>query len=171
MGRAPVVVVMGVTGSGKSTVGRRLAAALDVEFLDADDFHSPENVAAMRVGQPLDDAKRAPWLDELHAELARRRARGCVLACSALNQWSRRRLTGELEHVRFVALVGDRDLLRRRIDRRRGHFATSALLDSQLATLDLRGVDVVVDTGRPVDDVVSAALEALTAGGPRRVRP
>ena len=155
-----MVVVMGVEGVGKSTVGRRLADALGVEFVDGDDEHSPAAKERMAAGIPLDDEARAPWLDRLDAILRRHQGRGLVLACSALTPAYRQRLSRGVPDVAFVALVAPRDVLMERIADRRGHFAGTDLLDSQLATLEL-GDDVqVVDATKPLEKVVAAAVRA-----------
>jgi carbohydrate kinase (thermoresistant glucokinase family) len=160
-GRKPLVVVMGVEGVGKSTVGRQLADALGVEFVDGDDEHSPAAKERMAAGIPLDDAARAPWLDRLDAILRRHAGSGLVLACSALTPAYRRRLSLGVPDVAFIALVAPRDVLMERIAERRGHFAGTNLLDSQLATLEL-GDDVqVVDATKPLEEVVAAAVRAV----------
>jgi gluconokinase len=136
-----VIVLMGVAGAGKTTVGSALAAALDWSFYDADDFHPPENVARMRGGLALTDEDRAPWLAALRELLADVLARGghAVLACSALRQAYRAALVPAgtpAPAVRFVYLHVDAHLLGERLRNRRGHFAPAALLESQLATLE-----------------------------------
>lgn len=159
--RRPVVVMMGVEGVGKSTVGRRLAEELGVEFVDGDDEHSASAKERMAAGIPLDDAARAPWLDRLDTILRRHATTGVVLACSALKHAYRERLTGGAADVVFIALVAPRDVLMERIADRRGHFAGTDLLDSQLATLEL-GPDVhVVDATKPVEEVVATARSAV----------
>lgn len=159
--RRPIVVMMGVEGVGKTTVGRRLADELGVEFVDGDDAHSPEAKERMAAGIPLDDRARAPWLDRLDAIVREHRATGLVLACSALKHAYRERLTRGVSDVAFVALVAPRDVLMERIADRRGHFAGTDLLDSQLATLEL-GDDVKkVDATRSLDEVVAAARAAV----------
>lgn len=157
------VVVMGVAGCGKSTVGGLLAARLGLQFVDADDLHPPSNVAKMSAGAPLTDDDRRPWLARVAEVL---RAGGddgapAVVACSALRRSYRDALRdGAGGDVAFVHLHGDRDLLARRIAARADHFMPPALLDSQLATLeplagDETGVVVDVDqaAGRAVDVV------------------
>ena len=159
--RRPVIVVMGVEGVGKSTVGRRLADELGVDFVEGDDQHSPEAKEQMAAGIPLDDEDRAPWLDRLDAIVREHEATGLVLACSALKHAYRQRLTRGVSGVAFVALVAPRDVLKERITDRRGHFAGADLLDSQLATLEL-GDDVkTVDATKPLDEVVAAARAAV----------
>ena len=157
----PLVVLMGVEGAGKTTVGRRLANELGVEFIDGDDEHSAAAKDRMAAGIPLDDAIRAPWLDRLDAILRQHESSGLVLACSALTPAYRQRLSRGVADVAFVALVAPRDVLVERIAHRRGHFAGTDLLDSQLATLEL-GDDVkTVDTTGSLEDVVAAARRAV----------
>ncbi len=132
------VVVMGVSGSGKTTVGKRLAKALGVAFVDGDDLHSPEARAKMSSGQPLDDADRWPWLDRIAAALADSRApRGRVVACSALRRAYRDRLrAGAGEEMRIVYLEANPRLMRERVASRRGHYMPASLVDSQFAALE-----------------------------------
>ncbi len=154
------IVVMGVTGSGKTTIGRIVAARLDAPFLDADDFHSEDAIAKMHAGHPLTDADRAPWLQRMHAALRDVGDGPVVLACSALKQEYREALRVGIAPLTFVVLDVDPATLAHRLAARTDHFAGTALLPSQLATLEL-GDDVVrVDgTGTP-DDVASAVVAA-----------
>ncbi|HJR60644.1 MAG TPA: gluconokinase [Vicinamibacterales bacterium] len=160
-----VVIVTGVAGSGKTTVGRALADRLGWRFHDADDLHSPESVERMRRNIPLDDAQRQPWLLRVRAviEGAIREGTGAVIACSALKERYRRTLAGGLPGVRFVFLTGDPDLLRDRLEQRAGHFAGADLLDSQLAALEPPEDVLTLDVALPVDalvDRITATLEA-----------
>lgn len=166
MAEAPTtarVVLMGVAGSGKSTVGRALADTLGVAFVEADDLHSPAAKRTMAAGRPLDDAAREPWLDRVHARLAlaARDRRGVVVACSALKPAYRARLTRGIEGVVFVALVATTDVLEGRLERRADHFAGPALLPSQLQDLDLDDTVTTVDASGPLDEVVAAAAAAV----------
>jgi gluconokinase len=151
------VVVMGVAGSGKSTVGAALAGRLGWTFLDADDFHPPANVDKMRRGEPLDEADRSPWLARLNQLLRSHLDRDddVVLACSALTRSARGRLARGIA-VRFVHLHVAPEVLAARLEHRAGHFMPAGLLDSQLATLEVPGPDeaLVVDADRPLDAVV-----------------
>jgi gluconokinase len=156
-----IVVVMGVSGSGKSTVGAALARALDWPFVDADDLHPPANVAKMAAGTPLTDEDRWPWLDRVVAEL-RRVGGDVVLACSALKASYRERLA-RAGDVRFVHLRGERDTIARRLAKRRHRYMPATLLDSQFATLEAPRDAIDVDIGASVDAQVRAIVAALGA--------
>jgi gluconokinase len=149
------IIVMGVTGSGKSTVGRRLAAALGWRFIDADVHHPPTNVAKLRAGVPLTEADREPWLAELHGLLRAAVARGeaVVLACSALRARYRALLRQDLPGVAFVYLRADAALLASRLAGRQ-HFVNPVLLPSQLATLEEPRDELTVDADLPPDEIV-----------------
>lgn len=160
-----VVVVMGVSGAGKSTIGPLLAERLGVPYAEADTFHSPANVAKMAAGTPLTDADRAPWLDAIGAWARDRAGRGGgVVSCSALKRAYRDRLRAAAPGVVFVHLSGDRELLARRMAARTDHFMPVSLLDSQLATLQPLGDDeagVTVDVGDDPAEVAERAAVAL----------
>lgn len=160
----PLVVIMGVAGSGKTTIGGRLAQALGVPFVEGDEFHDPENIERMQRGEPLTDEMRRPWLERLNQELHRRRITGVVLACSALTDQARRWLAAGLPDVRFVVLTGDRELLRERLAHRRGHFFDPDLLDSQLATLEIPDDGIVIPIAGTPEEVTERALAALAFG-------
>lgn len=153
-----VVVITGVSGSGKSTVGRALAASLQWRFHDADDFHTTENIERMRQGIGLDDDMRQPWLLRIRAaiEAAIRDCAGAVVACSALKARYRAVLAGGLEGVRFVFLDADRELLLQRLASRPGHFAGPSLLDSQLDALEPPSHALRLDASRPVAELVES---------------
>ncbi|HEX5091528.1 MAG TPA: gluconokinase [Burkholderiales bacterium] len=153
-----IVVVMGVSGCGKSTVGALLAQALGAEFLDGDDFHPPENVAKMAAGTPLTDADRAPWLAGLNAELRRRRH--AVLACSALKE-SYRAALREGVACRFIHLRGSRELIASRMAARRHRYMPAALLDSQYAALEPPADAIDIDVALPAAGCVAAILAQL----------
>ena len=133
-----IVVVMGVSGSGKSTVAALLAAALGCQFQEGDDLHPPENVEKMRRGTPLTDADRLPWLRKIAEEIDGWRARGeCgVLTCSALKRSYRDIIIGDRRDVVLLYLRGSRELIHQRMVASHGHFMPVALLDSQFATLE-----------------------------------
>lgn len=165
-GGVPLVVVMGPAGVGKSTVGKRLSVELGVPFVDGDEEHSRAAIARMAAGIPLDDALRKPWLHRLNRILTQHAGGGLVLACSALTPAYRRQLARGLEGVVFVALTVPREVLIERLAFRRGHFAGPALLDSQLAKLELDDAVHVVDASGSVDATIAAALSAVKASLP-----
>lgn len=156
-----VIVVMGVSGSGKSTVGRALADAIGARFHDADDFHPPENVRKMKSGRPLDDRDREPWLAALSDAVASWLARPGtdVLACSALKERYRRRLGVDNDRVRLVYLEGSAALIRSRMERRE-HFLLPELLESQFAELDPPAAALALDISEPVERLVQRIRDA-----------
>ena len=129
------LVVMGVSGCGKSTVGHAIAQQLGLAMVDGDDLHAPESVVRMRAGQPLTDADRWPWLDRVGQRLATSEA-GLVIACSALRRSYRDRIRQHAGTVRFLFLDGPHDLIAQRLQQRRGHYMPATLLDSQFSTLE-----------------------------------
>lgn len=158
-GPGPRIVVMGVSASGKSTVGRALAQRLRVEFVDADDLHPRANVEKMAAGVPLEDADRWPWLDATADRLASAPT-GVVVACSALKRSYRDRIRARAGRTLFVHLEGDPDLLMARSRERVGHFMPSSLLASQCATLeplDATERGFGLDFSRPVAELVEEA--------------
>lgn len=161
------IVVMGVSGCGKSAVADGLGAALGLPVVDGDHLHTPEAVAKMRAGTPLTDADRWPWLDRIGAALAAP-PEGCVVSCSALRRAYRERLRAACPGLRFVFLDGDAALIGARMQARQGHYMPAALLASQLATLERPGPDEAdvhrVDIGVPLAEVVAAARRGLAAG-------
>jgi len=155
-----VVIVMGVTGVGKTTLGAALAAERGVPFLEGDAFHPPENVRKMSAGIPLQDADRWPWLELLgQAIAARREPNGAVATCSALKRAYRDRLRSLIaEPLLFVCLQADREAIAARMQARRGHYMPVALLDSQLATFELPGKDeraIVLAAGESVHNLLA----------------
>ncbi|MDQ0547056.1 gluconokinase [Methylobacterium brachiatum] len=172
---AQVLVVMGVSGSGKSTVGALIAERLGWIFVDGDSFHTPEHIAKMHAGHALDDEDRAPWLARIATWIQHRLEAGesGVVVCSALRRAYRDVLTRGSRRVRIVYLEGDRALIAKRLTERHGHFMSPRLLDSQFATLEAPGPDerpIVVGIDEPPDaiaDRVAAQLaeEARTTAG------
>jgi len=151
---------MGVSGSGKSTVGAALAKRLRVPFVDGDTLHPPANIAKMATGQPLDDDDRHPWLEKVGEWLAGHRDSG-VVSCSALKREYRDQLRAHCPDVEFLHLGGSPELIRSRLAPRTGHFMPAALLRSQFDTLEPLGPDeagVTIDVGRGVDAIVEAFL-------------
>lgn len=161
-----LLIVMGVSGCGKSHVGRRLAEHLDCAFLEGDTLHPEANIARMRAGVPLDDADRRPWLDAIGAWLDARQARheAAVITCSALKRCYRDRLRQGRPGVCFAWLKVDRTELQRRLHARSAHFMPPSLLDSQLAALQVPAADepvVTVDANRDINHTVRLTLDLL----------
>jgi carbohydrate kinase (thermoresistant glucokinase family) len=153
-----IVIVMGVSGCGKSTIGALLAQRLGAEFLDADEYHPPENVARMASGVPLTDEDRRPWLERLNAELRKRM--DAVLACSALKE-SYRSILAEGIDCRFVHLRGSIELIRSRMAHRKHRYMPAALLESQFAALEAPAGAIEVDIARSPEDCVETVVAAL----------
>jgi gluconokinase len=159
---APLIVAMGVSGSGKSTVGAALAQRLRVPFADADDFHPPANIAKMTAGHPLDDTDRRPWLEAIGEWLTEHTDGGGVMSCSALKRVYRDQLREHAPGVEFLHLAGSREVIARRQASRPGHFMPASLLDSQFAILeplepDERGQAVDVD--QSIDAIVQEYVD------------
>ena len=158
-----MVVIAGVAGSGKTTVGRALAERLHWTFYDADDLHTAENRDRMHRGLPLDDARREPWLRRVRAVIqwALSEGMGAVIACSALKARYRATLSEGLSGVRFVFLEADRTLLLERLSERTGHFAGASLLESQLEALEPPMDGLSLDASQPVSVLVDAIVSRL----------
>ena len=158
------LVVMGVSGSGKSTVGAALAQRLRVPYEDADDLHPPENVAKMSAGHALDDDDRYPWLEAVGGWLAEH-PDGGVMACSALKRRYRDQLRRHAPDLEFVLLEGTSEVIGRRQASRPGHFMPASLLASQFATLEPLETDedgVVIDVDQSVDAIVQGYVASMT---------
>lgn len=162
----PLVVLLGVSGSGKSTVGRLLARELRVPFKDADDLHSQANLNKMAAGEPLDDDDRWPWLQEVGNVLSAADSEhtGLVIACSALKRSYRLAILAVEPRTRFVLLDGPREVLEDRLAQREGHFMPASLLDSQLATLEQLddtepGISVTID--QPAEAIALEVFRVL----------
>lgn len=152
------IVVMGVSGSGKSTVGAALAQRLRVPFADADDFHPPANIAKMTAGHPLNDEDRYPWLEAIGEWLAEH-AGGGVMSCSALKRTYRDQLRRHCPNVTFLHLTGTTDVITRRQASRPGHFMPAALLASQFETLEPLDADehgISIDVDQSIDAIVDS---------------
>ncbi|MFJ8696563.1 gluconokinase [Streptomyces roseolilacinus] len=159
-----VVVVMGVAGTGKTTLGPLVAERLGAPYAEGDDFHPAANIAKMSAGVPLDDADRWPWLDAIGRWAGEHAGRGGVVSCSALKRSYRDRLRAAAPDAVFLHLAGDRALIEGRMAARRGHFMPTALLDSQFATLQPLGADeagVAVDVSGTPEEITDRAVAAL----------
>ena len=157
-----IVIVMGVMGAGKTTVGSLLAQKMGCEFVDGDSFHSASNVEKMRQGIPLTDADRASWLGAIHDAVVDWIAQGqnVVLACSALKRSYREKI-GIRPEVKFVYLKGSPEVIARRLRSRRGHYATEQLLDSQFAILEEPEGAITVDVSLPPKEMVARIRRGL----------
>jgi gluconokinase len=161
-----VAIVMGVSGSGKTTIAELLAAAHGWRFQEGDSLHPAANVEKMHRGTPLTDEDRSPWLRAIAAEIDDYRARGesLVVSCSVLKRSYRDIIIGNRPDVALVYLTGSRDLIRSRLEARHGHFMPVALLDSQLATLEEPGADehpITVDVGERPAEIVARIVQEL----------
>ena len=172
MGILMTIIVMGVSGSGKTTVGRRLADALGGSFHDGDDFHPPENVRKMASGEPLSDADRWPWLEAIRSFIQESRAKDTVtvIACSALKKTYRQLLSGNGNDVVWIFLRGDYELIRERMEARSDHFFDADLLQSQFDALEAPGEEeaIVVDVDATPDAIAEEIMEQLPESLVRR---
>ena len=163
-----ILVLMGVSGCGKTTVGKMLADCLGWRFLEGDELHPPANIAKMKSGTPLDDADRKPWLEAIAARIDQWRAQEAqgIVACSALKRAYRDILIGDRDDVGLVFMSGSQDLIAARLAARKGHFMPPGLLDSQFATLQPPGPDespITIDIDAPAAELVTRILAALAA--------
>lgn len=154
-----IVLVMGVSGSGKSTIGRPVAERLGWRFIDADDHHPPGNVEKMAAGIPLDDGDRWPWLDALNRIL--RAEANAVIGCSALKESYRQRLLAGIGDARVVFLEGSKALIASRLAARKHRYMPPSLLDSQFATLEPPAHAIRIDVAASVEDCVASILRVL----------
>ena len=154
-------IVMGVSGCGKSSVGKSLAQSLGWDFYDADDFHPPENIAKMAKGIPLDDSDRAPWLASLHDMILSKLTDNSpsVLACSALKERYRQQLTKGNESVQVVYLKGSYDLIWSRMEKRTAHYMKPHMLQSQFETLEEPTNALTIDISLPVENIVQEIIQ------------
>jgi gluconokinase len=157
------VILMGVAGSGKTAVGKKVAEKLNWIFLDADNFHPPANIEKMKHGIPLNDDDRIPWLQRLHDELQHQLAEGrsVILACSALKESYRSMLGDHVSALAFVHLDVDAETIRNRLQHRTAHFFPKELMESQFAALEKPKDAIIVDARKPLDAVVDQVIHAL----------
>ncbi|HKB82054.1 MAG TPA: gluconokinase [Burkholderiales bacterium] len=156
------VILMGVSGVGKTTIGRILSGRLGWPLLDADEFHSAASIEKMRNGISLEDADRWPWLDRMNAALREREVRdeSVLLACSALKRAYRERISTGIAEIRWIYLKGKFELIRERLEARKGHYMKAGLLESQFAALEEPGNALSVD----IDDTPEAISDAILRG-------
>jgi gluconokinase len=161
-----IVLVMGVAGAGKTTIGAALARRLCCRFIDADDYHPPQNITKMKAGISLDDADRRPWLERLNKELRTSDliSQNAVIACSALKQDYRERLAQGIHDFRTVYLHGSPNLIRSRMAARTHRYMPATLLDSQFAVLEPPSEAISIDIAATADECVAGIVARLTAG-------
>jgi gluconokinase len=159
-----VFVLMGVSGTGKSTLGKRVAEELALTFIEADDFHPQRNVQKMARGTPLTDADRAPWIEALITEINARQPQGdAIVACSALTKFVRDRLRAGVagQPLRFILLTADPAVLQDRLARRQQHFMRAGMLRGQLAALEWPADAAVIDVSRSLDAGCAAVASTI----------
>ena len=157
-----MIVVMGVSGSGKTTIGLQLSDALGIPFFDADDFHSEENVTKMKHNIPLNDTDRQPWLESLAIKISEWDSKnGAVLACSALKESYRKTLASEVNSITWIYLSGSFDVINARINNRSGHYMKSTLLQSQFDTLEIPKYGIHIDAGLDPKEIIATVTSKL----------
>lgn len=159
-----VIIVMGVSGSGKTTVGRKLSQKLKIPFYDADDFHPQSNIEKMASGNPLNDQDRFPWLLNLSSKIKQwSEAKGAVLACSALKERYRSLLMSESKDaVSWVHLFGTESLIEERMNARKGHFMNTSLVKSQFDTLEIPSYGIHIDVAQTPEKIIHTIISKLT---------
>lgn len=158
----PILFIMGVSGSGKSTIGQLLAEKLNLKFYDGDDFHPPENVTKMAKGLPLDDDDRHGWLLRLNELAKKNKSTGAIIACSALKHAYRKQLRAGIEdQIEFIFLKGSFDLVAERLNRRKGHFMPPELLKSQFEALEIPTSAKVVSIDNSPEEIVENIINQL----------
>lgn len=165
MAEGLVILIMGVSGSGKTTIGRLLAERLKCDFEDADDFHPSANIEKMRQGIPLTEADRRPWLEKIAESISEWIAEGkhIILACSALQEAHRKTLAGNHDRVPIIFLNGEFDLIEQRLEKRKGHFFDKRLLTSQFAIIEKPKNAIVLNITASPAQIVSEAEDRLKA--------
>lgn len=157
-----VFILMGVSGSGKTTIGKRVSQELGVPFYEGDDFHPPENIAKMSSGIPLVDKDRVPWIDALVSALNERESKDAVVACSALSRFIRERIRGGLkDSAKFIWLTARPEIIEERLRQRGQHYMKAGMLASQFAALQMPQTARQVSVERPVDEVVAEVLQVV----------
>ncbi|MEP4533429.1 MAG: gluconokinase [Cyclobacteriaceae bacterium] len=158
-----IYIVCGVSGTGKTTIGKTLASQLDVPFYDADDFHSENNIKKMQSGIPLDDSDRINWLKTLSSKILQwERDGGAVLACSALKELYRQLLVPVAETpVRWIVLEGDKEVILERMKARKGHFFDAKMLDSQFEIYERPSYGLILNVSEPPDELIGKIFKEI----------
>jgi len=156
-----IYIVMGVSGCGKTTVGKQLAEQLGVDFFDADAFHPEENIQKMSQGIALTDSDRYPWLEAMRKQFPKWNTKGAILACSALKEAYRRFLKEHFHAIQYIYLDGDYQLIYSRLNARKGHFMKEGLLQSQFESLEVPEYGIHVSIDQSVGDIVESILKRI----------
>jgi carbohydrate kinase (thermoresistant glucokinase family) len=157
-----MIVIMGVSGSGKTTIGLKLSDVLGIPFFDADDFHSEENVTKMKHNIALNDTDRQPWLESLAIKISEWDSKnGAVLACSALKESYRKTLNSRVNSITWIYLSGSFDVINARINNRSGHYMKSTLLQSQFDTLEIPKYGIHIDAGLDPKEIIATLTSKL----------
>lgn len=156
------ILLMGVSGTGKSTLGKMLSKRLGIPFLEADDFHPKANREKLKMGQPLTEQDRLPWLKDICDEIIKKENQGVILACSALKERHRKVVMKKREDWFCFFLKGSKELIRNRVLQRKGHFFNPVLIDNQFITLEEPRNAVVLDIGKPIEHLMNELLGALS---------
>jgi len=159
---ARIIIIMGVSGCGKTTIGKLLSSKLGMQFFDADDFHTKSNINKLKRGMSLNDKDRKPWLDTLAMSIKKwSNSDGAVLACSALKESYREQLSKYRNDIEWIYLSGNYEVIKSRIDNRGEHFMKSKLLQSQFDTLELPSYGIHIDIDQNKEKVLSEVIEKL----------
>ena len=155
-------ILMGVAGSGKTTIGERVSQTLGIPFYEGDDFHPAENIAKMSSGIPLDDNDRVPWIDAIVSALNAERSTDAVVACSALSRFVRERIRGGLEEpAKFIWLTGRPEVIEERLRKRGQHYMKAGMLASQFAALQIPQTAQQVSVEQSIEDVVAQVIQII----------
>lgn len=159
---AHIIIIMGVSGSGKTTIGKLLSSKLDIQFCDADDFHPPSNINKLKNGLALDDIDRKPWLETLAILIKEwSNSSGAVLACSALKESYRKKLEQYTDKIEWIYLAGSYEVIKNRLEQRENHFMKSNLLQSQFDTLEIPKYGLHINIDQKEKEVVTEIIEKL----------
>jgi carbohydrate kinase (thermoresistant glucokinase family) len=157
-----IYIIIGVSGSGKTTIGKMLAQALDLSHFDADDYHPQSNIDKMSRGVPLNDEDRAPWLNALADEMLAWKKNGAVLSCSALKEKYRQVLGGDTKGYRWILLEGDRNIIQSRLNDRRDHFFNIELLESQIRELEIPDYALRISVNGFPEQILDLIIKRMT---------
>lgn len=156
-----IIILMGVSGSGKTAIGRRLSKALNIDFFEGDDFHPKSNVDKMSKGIPLSDEDRVPWLESIRRHILNSNKKDLIVACSALKKSYRDVLKQDISNIKFVYLKGDFELIKRRVENRKNHFMKVNLLKSQFEALEEPKEAIGIDASKNLYEIIREIKEVI----------